>query len=151
MHEPKNLQNINSTTASMHTMTQTCRRAVIRSDINHAFSNIYFSNTSNTLNSVGTISLGVSNPINISRPTKHMIDMKMEKSLISFLSYTATKTHKHTHDRGRVNKDIHYDSEERRRMFKSTGKKVRTWGKEGRKWEEKNHYSVKITQNQMIH
>lgn len=32
--------------------------------------------------------MGVSKPINISRPTKHMIDMKMEKSLISFLSYT---------------------------------------------------------------
>lgn len=45
-----------------------------------------FGRKSNTLNSVGTISLGVSNPINISRPTKHMIDMKMEKSLISFLS-----------------------------------------------------------------
>ena len=51
-----------------------------------------FSKKSNTLNSVGTISLGVSNPINISRPTKHMIDMKMEKSLISFLSYTSTDT-----------------------------------------------------------
>lgn len=41
----------------------------------------------NTLNSVGTISLGVSKPTHISRPTKDMIDMKMAKSLISFLSY----------------------------------------------------------------
>ncbi|KAF3848548.1 hypothetical protein F7725_015045 [Dissostichus mawsoni] len=31
-------------------------------------------------------SLGVSKPINMSRPTKDMMDMKMEKSLISFLS-----------------------------------------------------------------
>lgn len=44
------------------------------------------------MSSVGTISLGVSNPINISRPTKDMIDMKMAKSLISFLSYTSTNT-----------------------------------------------------------
>lgn len=41
-----------------------------------------------TLNSVGTISLGVSSPIKISRPTKVMIDVKMEKSLMSFRSYT---------------------------------------------------------------
>ena len=45
-----------------------------------------------TLNSVGTMSLGVLSPINISRPTKVMIDMKMEKSLISFLSCSPTHT-----------------------------------------------------------
>lgn len=59
-----------------------------------------FSKKSNTLNSVGTISLGVSNPINISRPTKLMIDMKMEKSLISFLSYTSANT-RHGEDKSR--------------------------------------------------
>lgn len=40
-----------------------------------------------TLNSVGTISLGVLSPINMSRPTKVIMDMKMEKSLMSFLSW----------------------------------------------------------------
>lgn len=37
--------------------------------------------------------MGVSKPINISRATKDMIDMKMAKSLISFLSLAL---HKHT-------------------------------------------------------
>lgn len=49
--------------------------------------NMHLSEISNTLNSVGTISLGVSKPINKSRPTKHRIDRKIEKSLISFLIY----------------------------------------------------------------
>lgn len=39
-----------------------------------------------TLNSVGTISLGVLSPSSMSMPTKVMMDMKMEKSLMSFLS-----------------------------------------------------------------
>lgn len=101
------------------------------------------------MNSVGTISLGVSNPINISIPTKHMIDMKMEKSLISFLSYTPTKTH--THDRERVNKDVECDSEEGRRTFKSTRKRCVHEGNEDRKQEKKNCYIVKTTQNHMTH
>ena len=42
------------------------------------------------------MSLGVSKPINMSRPTKVMIDMKMEKSLISFLSYGSGSVNKHT-------------------------------------------------------
>lgn len=44
-----------------------------------------------TLNSVGTISLGVLSPINISRPTNVMIDMKIAKSLMSFRSCTFTE------------------------------------------------------------
>ena len=41
-----------------------------------------------TLSSVGTISLGVLRPTNISSPTNVMIDMKMEKSLMSFRIWT---------------------------------------------------------------
>lgn len=52
------------------------------------------SNQDHTLNSVGTISLGVSSPIKISSPTKVMIDVKMEKSLMSFRSYTVTQRNK---------------------------------------------------------
>jgi hypothetical protein len=33
------------------------------------------------------MSLGVFRPISMSRPTKVMMDMKMEKSLMSFLSW----------------------------------------------------------------
>lgn len=43
--------------------------------------------TCSTLNSVGTISLGVLRPINMSSPTNVMMDMKMEKSLMSFLNW----------------------------------------------------------------
>ena len=43
---------------------------------------------SHTLNSVGTISLGVLSPMNISSPTNVIMDMKMEKSLMSFLSWS---------------------------------------------------------------
>lgn len=43
--------------------------------------------TCHTLNSVGTISLGVLSPINISSPTNVIMDMKIEKSLMSFLSW----------------------------------------------------------------
>ncbi len=39
-----------------------------------------------TLKSVGTMSLGVCKPISMSSPTNVMMDMKMEKSLINFLS-----------------------------------------------------------------
>lgn len=51
-------------------------------------------NQHHTLNSVGTISLGVSSPNKISRPTKVMIDVKMAKSLMSFRSYTFTERNK---------------------------------------------------------
>lgn len=51
-------------------------------------------NQDHTLNSVGTISLGVSSPIKISRPTKVMIDVKMAKSLMSFRSYTFIERNK---------------------------------------------------------
>lgn len=44
-----------------------------------------------TLNSVGTISFGVLSPSNISSPTNVMMDMKMEKSLMSFLNWRQTK------------------------------------------------------------
>lgn len=40
-----------------------------------------------TLNSVGTMSLGVLRPTSISKPTNVMMDIKMEKSLINFLSW----------------------------------------------------------------
>lgn len=47
-----------------------------------------------TLNSVGTINLGVLRPISMSRPTNVMIDMKIEKSLMSFLSWTKQQQQK---------------------------------------------------------
>ena len=47
--------------------------------------------TCRTLNSVGTMSLGVLSPISISRPTNVMMDMKMEKSLMSFLNWDKHK------------------------------------------------------------
>lgn len=47
---------------------------------------IKFDDASHTLNSVGTINLGVLSPINMSSPTNVMMDMKMEKSLMSFLN-----------------------------------------------------------------
>lgn len=40
-----------------------------------------------TLNSVGTISFGVLSPSSMSIPTKVMMDMKIEKSLMSFLNW----------------------------------------------------------------
>lgn len=39
------------------------------------------------MNSVGTISFGVLSPSSMSIPTKVMMDMKMEKSLMSFLNW----------------------------------------------------------------
>lgn len=47
-----------------------------------------------TLNSVGTISFGVLSPSSMSIPTKVMMDMKMEKSLMSFLSWRPPQTHR---------------------------------------------------------
>lgn len=55
--------------------------------------------TSNTLNSVGTISLGVLSPINISSPTNVIMDMKIEKSLMSFLSWC----HRHRNNKNNKN------------------------------------------------
>lgn len=45
--------------------------------------------------------MGVSKPINISRPTKHRIDKKMEKSLISFLIYRPSNRCKKGQRRGK--------------------------------------------------
>lgn len=68
---------------------------ILWSDRIYIYIFLKFCEKSNTLNSVGTISLGVSNPISISRPTKDMIDMKMAKSLISFLSYRSAHIQLH--------------------------------------------------------
>lgn len=111
----------------------------------HTYSNIYVRKKSNTLNSVGTISLGVSNPINISRPTKHKIDMKMEKSLISFLSYSSTNTH----DRERVNRDVQCDNKEGRHTSKGTRKGGRHEEMTGNR--RKNHYADRATQIQITY
>lgn len=67
--------------------TATCHRAA-------HFGNCFLLNINSleiTLNSVGTISLGVLSPINMSSPTKVMMDMKIEKSLMSFLSWCQTQ------------------------------------------------------------
>lgn len=49
-----------------------------------------------TLNSVGTISFGVLSPSSMSIPTKVMMDMKMEKSLMSFLNWRHPQAHRNT-------------------------------------------------------
>lgn len=83
---------------------------------------MHLSKISNTLNSVGTISLGVSKPINISRPTKHRIDKKMEKSLISFLIYRPSNRH-----------EEEQRSEGREMYVQKYREKVLTWGNEDKK------------------
>lgn len=92
---------------------------------------MHLSEISNTLNSVGTISLGVSKPINISRLTKHRIDKKMEKSLISFLIYGPSSRRGSSEEEQR--------SEGRETYFQKCREKVQTWGNEEKK-RKINHY-----------
>lgn len=88
---------------------------------------MHLSKISNTLNSVGTISLGVSKPINISRPTKDRIDKKMEKSLISFLIYRPSNRRK-----------AGQRSAEREMNVQKYREKVLTWGNEDKKRRKKS-------------
>lgn len=89
---------------------------------------MHLSKISNTLNSVGTISLGVSKPINISRPTKDRIDKKMEKSLISFLIYRPSNR-----------REEEQRSEGRETYVQKYRQKGLTWENKDKK-REKNYY-----------